>query len=366
MELEEAAHRLGVKEEKLAAWEAGSQQPTVRQLRKAAAVYQQCFAAFYLPDPPEVFEPPVHDYRRVHDGIEETLSSELVSELRLATDRRAICLELLEAEGQKPPMFDATADLDADPEELGLRVRKELDISMEKQRSWRDFRVAFNSWREAIEGRGVLVFQARKVPVEQMRGCSVAEFPLPCVLVNRKDAYVARTFSMIHETVHLMLHCSGLCDMETPADGHFAEPKIEMFCNHVAGAALVPREELLAHPIIQSGKTPFWGDSELRELAITYGVSREAVLRRLLILGRTTRAFYQRMRSLYVAEHATRKRPKGHVPPAIDVASAAGRRFSRTVLEAFYSGRITASDFSEYIGMKLRHMEQFSMAVGMG
>ena len=58
MGLEEAAERLRVPPERLAAWESGEQKPTVNQLRKAARVYRRPLAAFFLPEPPRDFAVP--------------------------------------------------------------------------------------------------------------------------------------------------------------------------------------------------------------------------------------------------------------------------------------------------------------------
>ena len=45
-----------------------------------------------------------------------------------------------------------------------------------------------NSWRRAIQDRWVLVFQARGVEVDEIRGFSVAEEPMPVICLNSKDA----------------------------------------------------------------------------------------------------------------------------------------------------------------------------------
>ena len=63
MEVEDAAKKIHVKAERLEAWEHGMGRPTVKQLRTLARVYQQSFAAFYLPAPP-VIEIPVPPDRR--------------------------------------------------------------------------------------------------------------------------------------------------------------------------------------------------------------------------------------------------------------------------------------------------------------
>ncbi|MGZ9034940.1 MAG: ImmA/IrrE family metallo-endopeptidase [Rhodospirillales bacterium] len=64
---------------------------------------------------------------------------------------------------------------------------------------------------------GVLVFQATRVEMDEVRGFSIAEPVLPVIVVNRKDAPSGRTFSLLHEFTHLLLRRSGICDFDESA-----------------------------------------------------------------------------------------------------------------------------------------------------
>ena len=58
------------------------------------------------------------------------------------------------------------------------------------------------------------MFQSITVELASMRGFSITEFPLPVIVVNRKDMLKARVFTMLHEFVHLLLHIGGTCDLD--------------------------------------------------------------------------------------------------------------------------------------------------------
>ncbi|HQU45856.1 MAG TPA: hypothetical protein PK867_23780 [Pirellulales bacterium] len=184
-----------------------------------ASIYRQPFAAFFLPTPPEVFKPPVHDYRRLPDDHATPISSELLLEFRAALDRRSICLELYADRGRTPPQFNEKAD------------------------------------------------------------------------VKRDD--------------------------------------------------------------------------ELRQLAKDFGVSREVVLRRILILGRTSEAFYERRHRQFQTEYERPEREKSFLSPARDAVSSAGRPFVSLVLDAFNDDRITTSDVSDFLGVRLKHLDKISEILGM-
>src|ERR1051325_10494863 len=116
MEVEDAARKIHVKPERLEAWERGEGRPTVKQLRGLARAYQQSFAAFYLPAPPEVEIPVPPDRRRLPSDRLEYLSPAAALDLRTAWEHREIVLELLSDQGQAPIAFDAVASAEENPE----------------------------------------------------------------------------------------------------------------------------------------------------------------------------------------------------------------------------------------------------------
>ncbi len=61
-----ASRKLDLPDDRVAAWEAGDERPTVAQLRKAARLYRRSLGVFFLPEPPQGFDT-VRDLRR-HEG----------------------------------------------------------------------------------------------------------------------------------------------------------------------------------------------------------------------------------------------------------------------------------------------------------
>jgi len=366
MNINEASQKLQVPIELLESWEKGSSRPTVKQLRNAAALYNQSFAAFYLPEPPEVFRPHWNDYRRLSSDFYGEISSALLMEVRSAVDRRLICQELYEDLKQSPPAFEAQTSLASDPEQVGAEIRSILKVPIEDQKSWRYPSTAFSKWRVAIESIGILVFQATKISLPEMRGFSIAEFPLPVINVNRKDAYAGRIFTMFHELTHLVLRLSSVCDLDDRSDRHPDEENVEVFCNRAAGAALVPQDQLLNEPLIKDHRGYLWEDDDLQYLSRQYAVSREVILRRLLIYGLTDRVFYESKRRDFQQEIKKYHKTEGFISPSSNLLSSAGKPFVRLVLNAYYADRITTSDIYDYLGINLKHFDKVSRAVRFG
>lgn len=363
--VEYAAEKMNIPPDKLKSWERGQTRPSVKQLRTLAHVYRLPFAAFYLPEAPSLEHPSVRDYRRFPGTAQPRLTPSINFEIRLALERREVFLELLEQVGEPVPDFKMQATLDDDAETLGVAIRDGLKVTYRQQTSLHDHHRAFNYWRGAIESAGVLVFQAADIDLADMRGFSLGLFPLPVIVVNRKDAYAARAFTMLHELCHILLRTSGLCNLDESADRHREEQRTEVFCNHVAGSALVPAQELLMErTTFTASERKEWRDDDVDELSHRYGVSREVLLRRLLVNKLIDRRFYQTKREALLKE-LPRKGP-GFVPPATDVVSKEGKPFVRLVLNAFGAGRITTSDVSDYLGVRLKHLNKIQEAVSLG
>ena len=357
MDVEEAAHKIGVKPETLAKWEAGEQRPTVRQLRDAAAVYKRPLAVFYLPEPPKEFDA-MHDFRLLHGAEEAERSPALALEIRRAIYRREIAISLSQEIGEEIPEFAGQGTLNEDPDEFAKKVRGSLGLNQYDQPTFRNEYHAFNFWSEAIQERGVLVFQTSHVELVEMRGLSISERLMPVIVVNAKDTPRGRIFTLMHEYVHLFLHKGGLCDLEE-GDAHSAEDEAtEILCNRVAGAVLVPGPMLQEDDLVKNKRrTGEWDDKELGALSAKYQVSREVILRRLVIVGKATQDFYRQKRQQWLRQYAQMKRGKGFISPTQESVRNNGPRFVKLVLRAYNEEAITASDVSEFLGIRLKHLD---------
>jgi Zn-dependent peptidase ImmA (M78 family)/DNA-binding XRE family transcriptional regulator len=372
-ELVGAAEALDLSQEKLEAWEKGEDQPSIPQLRKLAELYKRPLAVLYLPEPPQTFQP-MHDFRRLADVGPRQFSPGLTLDIRSAQQRRLLALEMLEEVGEKPPVFGLRTSLSEDVENVARHVRDIFKITYELQVTWREPRIAFHAWRDKIEQLGVLVFQANRVETDEASGFACWAETLPVIVVNRKDVFARRVFSLMHELVHLMLHQSGVSDLDIDAARRAQDEMVEVFCNAVAAAALMPMDLFLAEPaVIERGPGRHeWTDNVIQSLATTFGVSRESVVRRLLAVGRTTEAFYARKRAQYLDEFRAQKMREREQNADKNMArnipretvGDLGRPFVRLVLENFRQDRLTLSDVSGYLGVKVRHVPNIEQQIG--
>jgi Zn-dependent peptidase ImmA (M78 family)/DNA-binding XRE family transcriptional regulator len=355
----QAAEAIGVKPARIEQWESGKQKPTVGQLRKLAQVYKRSIGLFFLPERPDSEEiESIRDFRRMTDPDAEDLSPALRLEIRLAQERRIEAIELAAELGESLPTFGLTGALDDDPSRIASEIRDALKVKPRDQFGWSDGYEAFNSWRAAVEPLGVLVFQtggkpAYKVSPQEIRGFSLSEDPLPVIVVNSGDAITARCFTLMHELAHIVLRAGGLCDLH--------DSGIEAYCNRVAAAVLVPADAL-AGVLNAEQYAPVnnaWREEELRRLANRFKVSWEAMLLRLLAIGRTTQEFYDQWRKSHTAPESA----VGFLLPHVRAVMRNGRLLPRLAFDAHSQGYLTLNDLSTVLGENVQHVDQIARHV---
>ncbi len=266
----------------------------------------------------------------------------------------------------------STASLTEEPEVVAARLRDLLGVKRTEAASWRNVYDAFNRWRGALEEAGVLVFQAEDVEVSEIRGFSLSERLFPAVVVNIKDAVVGRTFSMLHEATHLMLREGGLCDLLEETSR--AQERIEAFCNHVAGATLMPGAWMLEEDVVRQHKGTQWADEEIALLprSIARAGRRWSVVSscwgrpRRTSIGRSGSS--SRRSSRRSKRKPSRRRPwaleaGGFAPPDRMAVSTAGPFFVRLVLDSYHQEKITANELSSFLEIRLKHVPKIEHAV---
>lgn len=373
--LSEAAISMAKTEDILSGWENGLAVPTIPQLRKLAQLYKRPLGVFFLQAVPCGFQV-ISDFRRLPSGQPRNFSPELTQEIRVAHQRRELAMELLSDLDEEQKPFGLTFGLTIDPETAGQMVREFLGVTMKVMDSYRGDatgRKGFNLWRQHIENSGVLVFQTTRIPSEEVSGFALAYDVLPTVVINRKDAPVRRLFSLAHEFAHLALRKSGVSDLDINAIRPPEDSAIEVFCNRVAAAALMPLRIFEAEPTVAThGALMSWTDGEIATLANRYNVSREAILLRLLAFDRTTYRFYQAKHEEYTEEYRRKKilergsSPSKSIPRNMpqEVLSNFGRPFVEIIMGNYYQDRLTLSEVSGYLGLRIQHVEKLQSKLG--
>lgn len=172
-------------------------------------------------------------------------------------------------------------------------ARRFFDITLDDQRESTDARAFYYLCRKKIEARGIFVLHDSFAP-EDGSGFCLADKNYPVIVVNTSgQTRGRRLFTLIHELGHVLLGKTGI------SDPFINENAIEKWCNHFAGAFLVPRDYVL--PLLGSTPAKAPEPSDIRWASRKLKISQEATALRLEHLGFYTEGTYARIKGLWRA-----------------------------------------------------------------
>lgn len=367
LSLEDAAKKMQMSALDLRFWEEGVGGPTVSQLRAMARVYKRPMAAFLLDKPPAERDS-LPDFRILHDYRSTYWSPTLHEAYRRALFQRSVALDVLADLLDFASAFPRVTTNDH-PDEVATAVRDWLGLSSDSPvtpSSSIDVSLADLSY--LIERKQILVLQTQHISIREMRGFSITERPFPVIAINGSDAQTAKKFTLTHELAHVLLGASSMCDMQDlPPNEASDRSSFEKFCNRVSAAVLMPRNALLSHPfVVEANAESIWDTGVLIDLADQFGVSEEAMLIRLVSLGRASEGFYWSRRLAY------RQRYDPDVSDSVDDTSDQsssggpgyyrmkvrdyGRSFVQNIAAAYRQREINAADVSSYLDVKFENL----------
>lgn len=349
------AAELGIAEASIERVMTGEDGMTFIQLRKVAEYFGRG-VLFFLETGPV-------DEAQVHTPQFRTLANqkpELTPRLKAFIERverqRAVYLSLRED-------LDKTDWPEFSPPDLPLQdLREAADMA----RKWLGLgnKNSFDTYRAAVEGKGVLVFRsngyngkwqiAKENPI---LGFTLFDSACPVIVIKKQQWEVRQTFTLMHELGHLLLHKTSSIDDEQDLQSHQG---LEREANAFAGHLLVPDDFLAS---IQDTDRPDevsqyndWLDQEHK----LWGVSCEVILRRLLDAGRLTQSQYSAYRQWCAqlpdsTEDDGGSRKYRHREPK----HVFGDTFVRAVLDALNAQHITLAKASSYLdSLKIKDLHQ--------
>ncbi|MGV6486773.1 ImmA/IrrE family metallo-endopeptidase [Stenotrophomonas bentonitica] len=352
MSVGDVAARMKRQTADIEAWERGDSAPTYAQLESLAYdLYKRPLAVFFLPAPPKEASPK-QEFRTLPDEDIASLSRDTYLHLRRA---RAYQLGLEELyEGTNPARSKIWQELklnlgDNLPSQAH-RIRAALGINADVQASWSRDEEALRAWREAIEKSGIFVFKD-SFKQEGISGFCLRDDEFPLIYINNSTTKTRQIFSLLHELAHVLFDMNGISKFDTSyiADLPQRAREVEVFCNAVAAEVLIPSATF--ERLTQGGPYNIDGqpDTFFSNLARTFGVSREAVLRRFLDRGRATKIFYETKALEWTQQ---KKEGAGGGSWYASKGSYLSDRLLRDVFSRHLRGQLSQEKAADFLGVK--------------
>lgn len=362
------AQRTGVTEDKISLWLSPSSQelPTIIQAKKLAKILHIPFAGLYMNAEQIDFGrlPTLRNLRTLPDAgsVDDSVLNIAVVDLIRARDFwKAVSLDL--------SIDRVTLSLpdianDAAPAVYAECIRRFFKLDLNAQYKCASPRQFYLFVRRQIEAKGLFLHCFSDVPVETARGIAIYDEDTPIIGVNEKDRPPAKTFTIIHELVHILKRQSAMCNDMTA----FSAQQEEVFCNAVAGEVLVPAAALKAY--FQAHNLTDISLDSIKTIADKFSISREVIVRRLFDTARFSKdeydTFANELQASFEAEREASKiaQAEGREDPykrnmtreAIDKTSSS---MCKILLLGFGEGYFTKQDVSGLLGIKEKHIPKF-------
>lgn len=332
------------------AWENGSQSPNYAQLERLAyEVYKRPLAIFFFPEPPEETSPR-QSFRTLPDYEIELMPARIKLLLRKA---RAFQLNLSELyEGVNPSDKQIIRDLSFSPSDpvpkIAAAVRTYLSVDLNSQFKIKDSEDAFKFWREKLEESGIFVFKDA-FKEDSFSGFCLYDDRFPIIYVNNTKPSTRQSFTLFHELAHLLFKTGGIdIRLDDYIEYLVGDDKlIEILCNRFAGEFLVPTLDFQKR--IQG--LPF-DESTIQNLADTYHVSREVILRKLFDLKLVDQSYYQARVDAWAHEGSGDKGPGGNYFSTMGVYL--GHIYIEKAFGRYHQNQIAVEQLADYLGVKVK------------
>lgn len=363
--------KTGIKSNKLDRW-LNTQDvlfPTINQAKSIANCLHIPFAGFYM-NPEHVklkSIPSVKNYRTLYGGVALDDSAINIAMMDLLRERDFL-LESSKENEISLPIFNLSITLRDDPILWAKSIRELFDIQLDVQYKCTSSRKFYLYLREKIEAAGIFVHCFTDVPMEMARALAIYDKDMPIIGLNDEDRPPAKSFSMIHELVHIFKRESSLCnDMRSIRSE-------EVFCNAVAGELLVPKAALESTIKFKEMHKPY-NKQDIEYLANKFSVSKEVIIRRLLDTGHIDDTVYdtyadefRRDVELQKEERKIAKQEGRSLPgPKKVVSREAIDRTSAAVCKVLchgYGNEIySKQDIARHLGISQKHVNKFLMEV---
>ncbi|MEP0773114.1 MAG: ImmA/IrrE family metallo-endopeptidase [Acidobacteriota bacterium] len=333
---------------RLAAWERGEAQPTLKQLEQLARATHTSVGFFFLREPP-VEGVPIPDFRTVGGARRERPSADLLDTIYLCQQRQDWYRDFARTMGEPELPFVGSARLEDDVVATAASIRRALRFDPAERAGMPTWTEALSRFIEQADDLGVLVMvngvvgsnNRRKLNPEEFRGFTLADPLAPLVFINGADTKAAQMFTLAHELAHVWLGQTALSDV-SPAS--VPAQRVESWCNRVAAELLVPLAEL--REVLPQGDAL----AGVPDLARRFKVSTLVILRRLVDAQRLS---WQAFEEAYEAElERLRAQPRtsgGNF--YLTQAARLSRRFARALIMSTLEGQTLYRDAFRMLGI---------------
>jgi Zn-dependent peptidase ImmA (M78 family)/transcriptional regulator with XRE-family HTH domain len=359
LELADVSHKIGQKEAVISEWEEGKKLPSLSQLEKLAYdIYKVPLATFFLPEVPN--EPKVNQqFRTIPETDINMLPPKFMQRVKEAQYFQEVLKELYNGVNPaKTPLLKKIQVNDSfNIEGAANFIRSTLNISTEKQESFKNSNEAFKYYRTQLESDGIFIFQQTLKDI--CRGYSLFDSEFPIIVINSSEiSDTGKNFTLFHELSHLIHQTGGISNEFS----YSSKNSIEIICNKLASLILIDIDDLINKLETYKISPEQINDLQLNGIASQFKVSKEVILRKLLDMDLTSKQYYELKRKEWLSNLPQRKKSKGGHHFNIKM-SQLSHSYSSSIFTKMYAGAITKYQAAEFLNTKINHLQKIEKLV---
>ena len=329
----------------LSDWECGNKLPTSKQLEKLAKYYNRSYFFFFdtdLPTNEKIFA----DFR--NKDYSKDFSKNAILAIDKAKENRLNYIELATELSFDIPNFVNLScnsfSIKDDASKIANDFSKKININYEYIKNKKKLIEKSIYIKSLIENTGVLIFESdtqASYQFDDFRGCALYfDGYIPIILLNGKESYSGKIFTMFHEFAHLLLkHTSYNKDVLDE------KGKEEVWCNKFAANILMPED--LVNIEFKNIKPNNDLYKDIQALATEFAVSFDAFLIRLLNLKLINETTFNDLKDTYQKTN-NKKKPGGIKHYDIDCIKRNGKPYLSLVIEALHANIIHKKHWGSY------------------
>jgi len=363
--IDEVANKIKKNQETIASWENGTDFPSYIQLEKLAyKVYKRPVAIFFFPTPPK--EDKINkSFRTLPESEFKKLPSTLIKQIRKAMVIQENLYELCNNKtiSESKLLGKRFTLRNYNLKKHAANIRNILGISLDEQKSFTSVETALIKWRDAFEEHGIFVFK-EAFRNDDYSGFCLYDENFPLIFINNTMHKTRQIFTLFHELGHLLLKTSGI-DKVNPENTNYIralpEPdrKLEALCNNLAAEILVPSNDFLT---CTRGITV--NDVSVADIAETYRVSREVILRKFYDKGSISESTYNQLRQKWIATAIKMKKEKKSGGDYYNTKMTyLGDKYLELTFDAYYKKNISDIQLAEYLDVKLDNLPALELSL---
>lgn len=343
-------------------WINQERKPTFNQLVELSKYLRIPFG-YLLLKTPVTEELPLLDFRTIDSESIQNPSRELVDTIYDMERKQAWLREKLIEEGNDPLYYAGLFKNEKGISHLEIAEEIRAAFSLDKQwyKNANSKQTTFALLRNSFSQFGVLIMQNgialnnthRALNLEEFRAFTLVDEYAPLIFLNSLDSNNGKTFSLLHEIVHILLGIDSLYNDDFKYRDKYTS-SIEVLCNKVAGEIIVPTDIFIENwnELPESKQNLY---EKIESLAQNFKVSKIVVARKALDQNYINVSQYNEIGNLVQEEYEQSmiriKRQQNGGNPVNNTLSRLDENFMRTLIASTEFGGTQYSEAYRLAGV---------------